>query len=133
FRHGLEDFDLQRDQEELRAIQDARERIGEGTYGDCIDCGNAIPFERLKAQPSASRCVTCHSRYEQQQLAAPRYTTYSAGRWTSAAPWRARRAKQQRPRRAGRQYRMRQRIVSGTLHSSSSATWLASLSTSITT
>jgi RNA polymerase-binding transcription factor DksA len=73
FRHGLEDFDLQRDQEELRAIQEARDRIGDGTYGDCIDCGNAIPFERLKAQPSAVRCVACQSRYEQKRM--PRYST----------------------------------------------------------
>ena len=73
-RHGLEHIDLQRDQEELRAIEEARERIGDGTYGDCVDCGKNIPFERLKAQPSATRCIDCQSKFEQKHQTTPRYT-----------------------------------------------------------
>ncbi|UUZ64436.1 TraR/DksA C4-type zinc finger protein [Polaromonas sp. P1-6] len=61
FRHGLEHVDLQRDQEELRAIQQAQERMADSSYGSCIDCGQPIPFERLKAQPSASRCIACQT------------------------------------------------------------------------
>ena len=57
FRRGMEHVDLQRDQEELRAIEDARERIASGRYGDCVDCGRPIPFERLQVQPFALRCV----------------------------------------------------------------------------
>jgi RNA polymerase-binding protein DksA len=34
-------------------------RIDEGTYGKCENCGNAIPFERLEARPTARLCVTC--------------------------------------------------------------------------
>jgi RNA polymerase-binding protein DksA len=70
---GLEHVEIQRDEEELRAIHEARDRIGEGTYGDCIDCGRAIPFERLKAQPIASRCIDCQSRYEHKHHPSPRY------------------------------------------------------------
>lgn len=75
FRHGIEHAELQRDQEELRDIDTARERIAAGTYGHCIDCGTDIAFERLKAQPTATRCVACQTRYEKTHDAAPRYTT----------------------------------------------------------
>lgn len=73
FRHGLEHVDLQRDQEELRAIHQAQERMADGSYGSCIDCGQPIPFERLKAQPSASRCIACQTRFEQGRDTTPRY------------------------------------------------------------
>ncbi|WP_332776706.1 TraR/DksA family transcriptional regulator [Polaromonas sp.] len=72
FRHGLEHVDLQRDQEELHAIQLAQERVADGSYGSCIDCGQPIPFERLKAQPSASRCIACQTRFEQRRDTTPR-------------------------------------------------------------
>ena len=73
FRHGLEHVDLQRDEEELRAIQQAQERMADGNYGSCIDCGQPIPFERLKAQPSALRCIVCQTRFEQGRNTTPRY------------------------------------------------------------
>jgi DnaK suppressor protein len=72
-RVGLEHVEIERDEDELRAIEEARERIGEGTYGDCVDCGQPIPFERLKAQPIASRCIACQSRYEAKHQPTPRY------------------------------------------------------------
>jgi RNA polymerase-binding protein DksA len=75
FRHGIEHAELQRDQEELRDIDAARERIAAGRYGQCIDCGADIAFERLKAQPTAARCVACQTRYEKTHDAAPRYMT----------------------------------------------------------
>ena len=40
----------------------ALKRIDEGTYGKCENCGNAIPFERLEARPTARLCVTCAQR-----------------------------------------------------------------------
>ena len=55
FRAGMAHVDKQRDQEELMAIEAARARIAAGRYGECADCGKAIPFERLKAQPAAMR------------------------------------------------------------------------------
>ena len=75
FRHGIEHAELQRDQEELRDIDTARERIAAGSYGQCIDCGTDIAFERLKAQPTATRCVACQTLYEKTHDPAPRYTT----------------------------------------------------------
>ena len=36
---------------QLRAVQDALQRIEHGTYGTCADCGSAIPEGRLDARP----------------------------------------------------------------------------------
>jgi DnaK suppressor protein len=47
---------------QLRAVQDALQRIEHGTYGTCADCGSAIPEGRLDARPDASRCVKCQAK-----------------------------------------------------------------------
>ena len=47
---------------QLRAVQDALQRIEHGTYGTCSDCGSPIPEGRLDARPEASRCVKCQAR-----------------------------------------------------------------------
>lgn len=72
FRTGMEHVDLQRDQEELRDIEQARDRLSGGSYGVCTDCGRDIPFERLKAQPSTKRCIACQSAYEKKYQTTPR-------------------------------------------------------------
>lgn len=43
----------------IRIIQSALERIAEGTYGLCEECGNEIAEGRLRAVPEATRCVNC--------------------------------------------------------------------------
>jgi RNA polymerase-binding protein DksA len=73
-RVGIEHAELERDQQELREIEDTRERIANGTYGQCIDCGRDIPFERLKAQPTAKRCIACQSAWEKTHPTGPRYS-----------------------------------------------------------
>ena len=60
----LEQADVTRDLDEFRALEAARERIRDGGYGVCVDCGNDIGFERLKAFPAALRCVRCQERHE---------------------------------------------------------------------
>ncbi len=60
----LDQADLGRDLSELRAIEAARTRLSDGSYGTCIDCGRDIGFERLKANPSALRCIEDQTRYE---------------------------------------------------------------------
>jgi phage/conjugal plasmid C-4 type zinc finger TraR family protein len=42
-------------------INDALDRISEGTYGICVDCGKEIPPRRLEALPFATHCVNCQS------------------------------------------------------------------------
>lgn len=56
--------EITRDINELKAIDKARERIEDGSYGECIECLTAIPFERLKVQPTAVRCAPCQEMYE---------------------------------------------------------------------
>src|SRR5438552_5596883 len=60
----LEQADVTRDLGEFRALEAARERIRDGGYGICIDCGSDVGFERLKAFPAALRCVQCQERHE---------------------------------------------------------------------
>ena len=55
---------ITRDIVELRAIEAARKRLANGTYGDCVTCETEIPFERLKVQPTAERCAPCQEAYE---------------------------------------------------------------------
>jgi DnaK suppressor protein len=53
--------------EELRDIQRALQRMHEGSYGVCIDCGGEIPFDRLTAHPTAKRCRECQQRHERER------------------------------------------------------------------
>ena len=49
----------------LDKIQTSLDRIDEGTYGTCEECGAKIPKMRLKAIPYATLCVKCASHQEQ--------------------------------------------------------------------
>lgn len=60
----LDQFDATRDVSELRAIEAAEQRMDDGSYGTCDSCGNDIGFERLKASPTAVRCIACQRQYE---------------------------------------------------------------------
>ena len=60
----LEQADVTRDLAEYRALEAARDRLRGGEYGVCADCGGDIGFARLKATPSATRCIQCQERYE---------------------------------------------------------------------
>lgn len=53
-----------RDVEELGVVSNALARIHEADFGQCVDCGEAIPFDRLKLEPWAPRCVACENRRE---------------------------------------------------------------------
>lgn len=57
----------ERESAELVAIADALQRVEDGSYGLCIDCGVDIGTARLHANPTALRCVTCQTKAEQSQ------------------------------------------------------------------
>jgi len=61
---GVDIAAVERDTQELHAVEAALARIGTPDYGDCGDCGGTIPFERLLANPAVTRCTACQSRYE---------------------------------------------------------------------
>ena len=56
---------IENEEEMLRAIDEALERIEDGTFGKCESCSKAIPRERLKAIPHASLCIECQRQEEQ--------------------------------------------------------------------
>jgi DnaK suppressor protein len=48
----------------LEQIESSLERIEEGTYGQCEECGVKIPKARLNAIPFATLCVRCAEQQE---------------------------------------------------------------------
>lgn len=52
--------------DELRQVTVALERLADGSYGKCVDCGREIPRERLEAIPESVRCLDDQRRYEGQ-------------------------------------------------------------------
>ena len=46
----------------LREIEGALERLRDGTFGTCMDCGMPLSRKRLEALPWARYCVTCEER-----------------------------------------------------------------------
>lgn len=48
----------------LKAIKDALQRLKEGTYGICEECGNEIPEKRLMVMPFTPFCVDCQQKQE---------------------------------------------------------------------
>lgn len=43
----------------LDALDQALERLEQGSYGRCEGCGDPIPAERLEVRPAATTCVRC--------------------------------------------------------------------------
>ena len=52
-------FHLERQSHFLRSIQEALDRITDGTYGTCLRCDEPIPEKRLVALPWAEYCICC--------------------------------------------------------------------------
>jgi DnaK suppressor protein len=48
----------------LRKIELALERIRDGSFGTCTECGEPIPVGRLKARPVAMLCAGCKEQQE---------------------------------------------------------------------
>jgi RNA polymerase-binding protein DksA len=57
------ELSLAKNAEDLLAkVDEAIHRIDEGTYGNCAECGQAIPVARLEVLPYTKLCVDCASR-----------------------------------------------------------------------
>ena len=46
----------------------ALQRLDDGTYGRCVDCGREIPAVRLEVRPEAARCVEDQAKHEAAQI-----------------------------------------------------------------
>lgn len=70
-RAGIENELIDRHLRELAALEAARARVAEGTFGSCVECGGPIGFGRLKAYPAALRCADCQTLREKTFAGAP--------------------------------------------------------------
>jgi RNA polymerase-binding transcription factor DksA len=57
------------DKDTLDQIEAAIERIENGGYGRCVECGEQIPTTRLDAIPYAAECERCSSQQEEEHEA----------------------------------------------------------------
>ncbi len=48
-----------RRQAQLRRIDGALQRLAEGEYGACVECGEDIAPKRLEIDPTVAKCVDC--------------------------------------------------------------------------
>ena len=55
---------MENESDELHEIEEALDRIKEGTFGLCESCKKKIPKERLRAIPYTRLCVNCKKKEE---------------------------------------------------------------------
>jgi DnaK suppressor protein len=56
-----------REKKKLLQLDDAIDRMEEGSYGNCEECGVKIPKGRLKVMPFAKYCVECQEKLERDE------------------------------------------------------------------
>jgi DnaK suppressor protein len=54
----------ERERKLIAKIREALERIENGTFGICEECGDDIDLERLKARPVTTLCIECKRKQE---------------------------------------------------------------------
>lgn len=52
----------------LQMVESALHRIREGSFGQCVSCGNEINPRRLEAVPWTRYCIECQEKKEKGQL-----------------------------------------------------------------
>jgi DnaK suppressor protein len=57
----------EREQKLLKKIDEALDRITQGTFGVCESCGGEISFKRLKARPVTTLCIECKTKQEEDE------------------------------------------------------------------
>jgi DnaK suppressor protein len=57
----------ERDSNLIRKIREALERLEDGTFGICDECGKAISEKRLQVRPIATRCIKCKEEQEKRE------------------------------------------------------------------
>jgi len=62
-----------RERERLQGIQEALERIDDGSYGICESCESEISEGRLEALPFTRLCVNCQAEREKEAKSSRRF------------------------------------------------------------
>ncbi len=53
----------------IKKVKKALERIDNGTFGVCEECGEDISIARLKARPVTTQCIECKTKQEAMEKA----------------------------------------------------------------
>lgn len=53
----------------IKKVREALERIEDGSYGYCEDCGEPISYKRLLARPVTTKCIVCKTKEEKLEKA----------------------------------------------------------------
>lgn len=56
-----------REQKLIKKIDDALDRIDNGTFGICDECGMEINIKRLDARPVTTLCMECKTQQEEEE------------------------------------------------------------------
>ena len=56
------------DRQLLQMVDGALSRLREGSFGECISCGEEINAKRLEAVPWTRHCIECQEKLEQGLL-----------------------------------------------------------------
>ena len=56
---------------QLGQVRQALDRLEEGTFGECQQCGEKIGERRLEAVPWTSYCIACQEKIENGEIADP--------------------------------------------------------------
>jgi DnaK suppressor protein len=67
--HEVAIRNLDRESRLLRSVEEALERIKNGTFGLCLRCDEEIPKNRLNAVPWASHCIHCQEELDRRRAA----------------------------------------------------------------
>jgi DnaK suppressor protein len=57
----------EREQRLLKKIDEALDRMTNGTFGVCESCGGDISIKRLKARPVTTLCIECKTKQEEDE------------------------------------------------------------------
>lgn len=56
---------------QLRQVHQALNRVKDGSYGECVHCGNEIGPKRLEALPWTPYCINCQEKIENGEIEDP--------------------------------------------------------------
>ncbi len=57
--------------QQLTLVRQALNRVQDGSYGECVQCGTEIGAKRLEALPWTPRCIDCQEKIENGEIEDP--------------------------------------------------------------
>jgi DnaK suppressor protein len=57
--------------QQMQLVRQALERLQDGTFGECQNCGETIGAKRLEALPWTPYCISCQEKVERGEIELP--------------------------------------------------------------